>query len=140
MELVPVRRTEGRMRKSAGLMLTCGAMAFVVTSCGEDCFGIASCVPDRAVVLTVSASPGGGPVGDAAVQVSGAINATVPCSIQANETVCVVYGGAGTYVMELTAPGYGRVERTVTVGNTKGHCGCGTVATQSLRIVLERSP
>jgi hypothetical protein len=140
MELSVIGGRERGMRMSAGLMLTCGTMALVVASCGDDCFGVASCIPDIAVVLSVSASPDGGPVGDATVRVSGAIDATVPCSIQASQTMCVVYGGAGTYVMELTAPGYVRVERTATVGNTMGHCGCGTVATRSMHIALQRSP
>jgi hypothetical protein len=51
------------MHRSAVRMLVFTAMALLVNSCGDQCSGVASCIPDVAVVLPVSALPEGGPEG-----------------------------------------------------------------------------
>jgi hypothetical protein len=111
-------------------------LGVVLTSCGEDCAGVASCIPEWAVRVVVSSSPSGGPVKDAVVRVSGAVNATIPCNADANETECWVWGPGGTYLLEISAPGFESVQRSVRVRDSKGRCGCLIVSTQRVDVSL----
>ena len=120
-------------------LLGAGVLGLLLTSCGNDCAGRASCIPTWAVNVVISASPNGGPVNDAVVRVSGAASATVPCSAQANETVCMVWGTAGTYTVQVSAPGFQSAQRTVAVREAMGECGCVIVATQRVDIALTPS-
>jgi hypothetical protein len=126
------------MKGSIVQLLGIGVLGLFVTSCGNDCAGRGSCIPTWAVNVVISASPNGGPVNDAVVRVSGAVSATVPCSAQVNETVCMVWGTGGMYTLEVSAPGFHSVQRTVAVRDTMGECGCLIVATQRVDIVLTR--
>jgi hypothetical protein len=117
-----------------------GVLGLLLTSCGNDCAGSGSCVATWAVAVVISASPNGGPVSDAVVRVSGAVSATVPCNVQATETLCMVWGTAGTYRLEVNAPGFQSVQRTVEVREKEGGCGCVIVATQRVDVSLTRSP
>jgi hypothetical protein len=129
------------MRQSASLLLTISVLASLLASCGDDCAGVASCVPELAVTITVSAAPNGEPVNDAVVQVSGAMSALIPCpTTQTSQTQCTVFGPAGTYAFEVTAPGYQATQRTVTARSGMGECGCVMVETQHLDVALVRSP
>lgn len=112
-----------------------------LSSCLDDCGGgIASCIPQHALTVTVTASGTGGPVGDATIDVTGALTTTIPCRTEGASTVCRVYGGFGTYQLEIKAPGFRNERRTATVGGDIGECGCLIVATQSLQVVLVPSP
>lgn len=126
------------MRYSAAFLLAIFATAILDTSC-DDCTVAVSCVPDYVAVLTLSASPDSGLVDNAVVHVSGASTATEPCFVKANKTMCIVFGGAGTYTMEVSAPGFQSIQRTVTVKKTPtGPCTCDTVGTQFLNISMVR--
>jgi hypothetical protein len=76
----------------------------------------------------------GGPVTGASVSVSvsGVMTETTPCS-----STCLVDGGAGTYRLEVGAPGFQTALRTVMVpGNKPSGCDCGTAIVQHLDVAL----
>lgn len=120
------------------VLVAVGILSVLLPSCGKDCAGRASCIPEIAATISVSASPGGGPVADAVVEVSGKINTVVQCFPQSTESSCTVYGADGTYVLEISAPGYQSAERTIKVRSRPGECGCVIVETQHLDIRLVR--
>lgn len=91
-------------------------------------------------MIAVSAPPAGGRVNDAVVRVSGAVDGTVPCNTQGDETTCWVWGGGGTYTLEVSAPGYQSTQRTVRVTAETSECGCLIVATQHLAVSLVKNP
>jgi hypothetical protein len=91
-------------------------------------------------MVSVSNPPGAGPVNDAVVRVSGAVDGTAPCNTQGDETTCWVWGGGGTYSLELSAPGYQSAQRTVSVTAKRDACGCLIVATQHLAVSLVKNP
>jgi hypothetical protein len=104
-----------------------------LTSCSHDCLALPCALP---VAITISVADGtsGASVEGVTVQVSGAVATTVPC-----RTACRVPGTAGTYVLEVTAPGFAPVRQTLVVQGTNPSCGCPTVETQSVGITLERT-
>jgi metal-sulfur cluster biosynthetic enzyme len=89
------------------------------------------------MVVTATA---GGPVAGVIVQVSGAATGTASCSMGTTASTCYLPGVAGTYNLEVTASGFQTTQRTVTVEGTSPECGCPTVLTQHLDIVLTGNP
>lgn len=52
-------------------------------------------------------------------------------------TVCTVLGHAGTYVLDVGAPGFETTRRTVSVRGTEGEtCRCPTTTTERLAVSL----
>jgi hypothetical protein len=47
-----------------------------------------------------------------------------------------VFGNAGSYEFDISAPGYQTVHRSVEVSGTNPECGCPTVETQRLTVAL----
>ena len=88
-----------------------------------------------AIVINVTAGATGGPVNGAVVHVSGATMTTVPC-----DATCYVPGYAGTYSLEVAAPGFQKAQRTVTVKGTNPECACQTTIPEHLDIPLIASP
>jgi hypothetical protein len=68
------------------------------------------------------------------VQVTGATSTTIPCN-----AVCRVPGTAGTYTLDVTAPGFVPVRRTLVVEGTTPSCGCPTVVSQTVTIALAQA-
>ena len=106
-----------------------------VLACGDDpvCV-IGPCPQPVAIQITVRASAAETGVAGTFVRVSGAGDGA--CGGSAGS--CVVFGYAGTYQLEIGAPGFQTVHRTVEVTG-KSALGCGTcpsVNTQALDIVL----
>jgi PEGA domain-containing protein len=93
------------------------------------------CPLPLAIVIKVTAGVTGGPVNGAVVHVSGAAMASVPCN-----ATCYVPGYAGTYSLEIEAPGFQKAQRTVTVKGTNPDCDCQTTITEHLDISLVASP
>jgi len=127
------------MGRSVGPLIGISVLEVLLVSCGNDCAGIASCIPEWAVIVALSGAPDGGPVNDAVVRVSGAVSGTIPCNTQGNETTCWVSGSGGTYTLEVSAPGFQSAQRTVRVQDAMGECGCLIVATQRLAVSLVKS-
>ena len=114
---------------TAGFVAGVGAMAVAFVSCGE-CL-MPPCPLPIALIVNVTGGTPGAPVTGAVVQVSGAIFGTIPCS-----TSCYVPGTAGTYNLDVTAPGFEALRRTVTVQGTNPSCGCPTVVPEKVTVAL----
>lgn len=115
-------------------------VSVAVSACGSgssECF-MPPCAIPLAISVDVSASTGGA-LTDVTIQVSGAANGTSPCNTNGNATTCYVPGTSGTYEVAVLAPGFQAARRTVTVSGTTPACGCPTVVTQHLAIVLASS-
>jgi hypothetical protein len=50
--------------------------------------------------------------------------------------MCIVPGGAGTYDVRVSAPGFQAVGQSIVVTGSSPACGCGSVDTRMLTIVL----
>jgi hypothetical protein len=127
------------MRRSVPLaqLLALSALGVVIASCGEgghDCLP-PPCPLPLALILDVTAGATGGPVNGAVVKVSGAAVTTMPCNL-----TCYVHGYAGTYILDVEAPGFQSAHRTITVQGTTPACGCPTTATEHLNVALAAGP
>jgi hypothetical protein len=118
-------------------LLTLAALGVVIASCGD---GVHDCLPlpcplPVALILDVRAAADGAPVNGAVVKVSGAVVTTMACSL-----TCSLHGYAGTYILDVEAPGFQGAHRTIAVQGTTPACGCPTTATEHLNIALAASP
>jgi len=107
-------------------------MAFI--SCSHDCLALPCALP-IAIIINITGATSGTSVDGVTVQVSGAALTSVPC-----HTTCRVPGTAGTYNLDVTAPGFAPVRRTLVVQGTTPSCGCPTVVTESVAIALAPAP
>jgi len=82
--------------------------------------------------VTVTAGTTGAPVPGVSIAFTGPSIGGGPCP----ESKCVVPGTAGTYELDLSAPGYQTVHQSVVVSGTNPECGCPTAETQHLSIAL----
>ena len=104
-------------------------------SCGDSpsqCLALPCALPIAVSVRVVDAVSGQ-PVENAILLVSGPTTATLPCG-----SPCFVPGPAGTYALEVRAPGYVLYSTTVTVRGTTPACGCPTV--ERLEVIVMLSP
>jgi hypothetical protein len=95
------------------------------------------CPEPFALTINVTAAATGDPVTGALVQVSmsGSIVETTPCT-----PACEVPGTAGTYSLEVRAPGFQTAHRIIAVqGTTPSGCECGTAITEHLDIAIVAS-
>jgi hypothetical protein len=81
-------------------------------------------------------APNGAPVAGAVAEVLSPFTATVLCSAEAGRTMCDIFGGRGAYHVQVTAAGYQSVQRQVQVRERAEECGCSTLLTQELDVVL----
>ena len=100
----------------------------------SDCVHVPCPLPS-AIMLTVT-SAAGGPVPDLTLTVAGSVSSTGPCSVGPSAASCFVLGTAGTYDLQLTAPGFQNKTLSVTVAGTSPACGCPSVQTQHVDVVL----
>ena len=106
------------------------ALALGLGACGGECL-TTPCPPPLAIALTVADSASGAPVPGASLAVSGAMTTQLPCS-----AACGVRGYAGTYDLDVTAPGYRPAHQQVVVAGTSPRCGCPTAETRHVALVL----
>ncbi len=100
-----------------------------------DCFPPPCPIP-VAVDLRVT-SLAGGPVPGLTVDLAGSGSGSVPCNVEETRNRCVVPGGYGTYHLRVAAPGFQTADLTVVVaGSAAPRCGCETVQTQEVEVVL----
>ena len=100
----------------------------------SDCMQVPCPLP-FAITLTVS-SAAGGPVPDLTLTVTGRVSSTGPCSVGPSATSCLVAGTAGTYDLQLAAAGFQDKTLSVTVAGSSPACGCPSVQTQHVDVVL----
>ncbi len=109
------------------------AITLLGGACGSD--GLACVVPPclapRAVTIAVTSSATSGPVTGAFVQATGTTS-PIPC----DQSSCIVMGGAGTYELDVGAPGFQTVHRSVVVTERSSNCGCAEIDTQNLVVAL----
>ena len=118
-------------------ILAIAGSAVILASCGvvgHDCLAL-PCPMPMALFVDVTAAATGGPVTGAVVKVSGATIFTTPCPES-----CAVPGYAGTYVVDVEAPGFQNAHRTITVDGTSPDCGCPTTAAQRVSVALAANP
>ena len=108
-------------------MLGAAAASF---ACSHECLALPCALPVAVVVSVTSGTPGAAVAG-AVVRVTGAATTTLPC-----EGLCRVPGTSGTYDLEVTAPGFATVRRSVTVQGTNPPCGCPSVVTENVAVTL----
>jgi hypothetical protein len=101
-----------------------------LASCGHDCLALPCALP-IAITITVAGGTSGASVDGVTVQVTGAAVTSMPCN-----AICRVPGTAGTYNLDVMAPGFAPVRRTVVVHGTNPSCGCPTAVTESVAIAL----
>ena len=91
------------------------------------------CLEPLAVELTV-APVSGAPV-VATVAVTSPVITTFSCS-----ATCPISGPFGTYEIDVTAPGFAPVHKSVHVQGTQRKCGCEIVETESVQVALIATP
>ncbi len=105
----------------------------LATACGAeaDCI-VPPCALPLAIEVTVTGGAGGLPMSGATIAVAGPLTGGGPCQ----GSVCHVLGPAGTYEIDVGAPGHATVHRQVVVPGTHPECGCPTVEAQRLTVAL----
>jgi hypothetical protein len=96
------------------------------------------CPMPMAIVLSVTSAMGG-PVPRLTLTYSGVASGSGQCGAGESATSCVVPGMPGTYELRLTAAGFQDKALSVTVQGSTPACGCPSVQTQQLDVVLTPS-
>lgn len=119
-------RTPRRPLRALPVLLLAGA-------CGgeADCI-VPPCALPLAIEVSVAAGASGLPVSGATIAVAGPLTGGGPCQ----GSTCHVLGPAGTYEIDVGAPGYAMVHRQVVVPGSNPPCGCPTVEAQRLTVAL----
>jgi hypothetical protein len=88
------------------------------------------CTESVAIDLTVDDSLNGASI-HANVAVSGAQTSVVQC-----DGACQIFGTSGTYVLDVSAPGFAAVRRTVQVHGTTRDCGCEMTQVEHVTVAM----
>ncbi len=115
------------------------ASSLLVASCGGGECQLPACIVQFAIRIQVTAASGG-PVPGVTVLVSGTVGGMAQCSVVGSATDCIVPGPGGAYELEISAPGFQTVHRSVTVRDTSQGCQCSHVETEQLYVTLAPSP
>ena len=123
----------GKLQRFAG-GVRLGALSLVAMACGSDATCLAlPCPFSAAAIVSVKSST-------SSASVAGAfVNETAPAMSSqnlCNGDSCLVPGGAGTYELDVGAPGFTTVHLTLNVTGTTAKCSCNTVNTQTLSVTL----
>jgi hypothetical protein len=109
----------------------------ILCACGGDseaCLAVPCALPVALRIALTSASSGT-PV-HAVIAVSGNISGSLTCA-----GACSVLGTAGSYTLDITAPGFQNVKRTVSVeGTAPTPCGCGSANAVQVNVALVATP
>ena len=112
-----------------------GMLSLFAAACndGAACLALPCPFP---IAITVSVTTGAPPgaVPGAFVQSSG-MTTSIPCN-QSPGSTCMVAGNPGTYQLDIGAPGFQTVHRSVTVVGSSAECGCPVISVQHLDVAL----
>jgi hypothetical protein len=114
--------------------ISAAGLAFTIAGCNGDCV-VTPCALPIAVVVDITSASSGAAVSGASIAVSGAVISTVPC-----DGSCKIMGYAGTYTLDVSAPGYQSTERTVLVRGSSPACGCASTEPERVSIALTPTP
>jgi hypothetical protein len=93
------------------------------------------CPLPMAILLSVT-STSDDPVPGLTLTVSGAASGSTQCTVGESATSCYVPGMPGMYNLHLTAAGFQDETLSVAVSGTTPPCGCTSVQTQRVRLLL----
>ena len=112
-------------------------IALVASRCSSPECVHPPCALPTAIVISVTSAVGE-PITGASAEVSGAVTITpaLKCNTGSLANMCRVFGGTGTYDVHVSAPGFQVVGQSIVVTGSQPPCGCGTVDTRMLTIVL----
>lgn len=113
-----------------GAIVRMGLLCVGLAACGDSVCVTPPCPQTFPIKLTLTSAASGAPV-NGTVTIQGGSPTPFPCN-----GTCEVPGPAGTYELDIAAPGFQSVHRTVQVGGTNVKCGCSTVETQQVAIAL----
>jgi len=90
-----------------------GVSCALVAGCrGGACVVTPGCPPQVAAQITVTAAGTNAALHDFTVTINGNTATALRC-----DGVCLIPGGAGKYVFDVSAPGYSSAQRTITVSS-----------------------
>ena len=126
------RRTEEATMIRPAMALV---LVFAIPACENhsECL-MPPCPLHVAVRVDISSATTGSAIHSASVAVSGPTVSTVPC-----DSSCAIFGNDGKYTLNVTAPGYQGMERSVVVPGSAPACGCASVQTQQVTFALTPS-
>jgi hypothetical protein len=110
-------------------------LALGVAACDSvaTCLALPCALP-VAITVSVTSSVSAAGIDGAFVQAPG-YGTPLPCN-QSPGTTCRIVGTSGDYELDIGAPGFQTVHRTVHVSGTTPRCGCPIVNSQDLAITL----
>ena len=115
--------------------LRTAVLVLAASACGSDatvCLALPCPIP-IAVRLTVQDGATRSPITNASLKYTGPFAGDGQCGSE----VCVVSGGAGTYEIDVSAPGYVSAHRRVVVAGAEARgCGCASAETQQVTVAL----
>ena len=121
-----------RYLASLALLVACA------TGCSDpaqpDCV-IPPCPMPMAIMVSVTSATGG-PVPALTVTLSGTTSGSGQCNAGPSASSCVVPGMPGPYTLQFAASGFQPKAVSVTVSGSTPACGCTSVQTQQLDVVL----
>jgi hypothetical protein len=94
------------------------------------CPAYGTCAMHEVIDLTVTDSLNGAVI-RATVAASGRLASTVEC-----DGACAIFGLSGTYILDVSAPGFAPAHRTVQVRGTTPDCGCDTPQVEHVSIAM----
>ena len=111
------------------------AAALACTSSEQPCPAL-PCPFPLAFEITLTGSPAGTPVTTASFRLLPG-GSPVPCAQGVASNTCMMGGGPGTYQIEISAPSYATVQRTIVVpAKATARCSCTADDTQILTIAM----
>ena len=115
--------------------ISLGMLSVFTAACNDNsaCLTVPCPLP-VAITVTVTAGASTGAVTGAFVQVSGTPN-SILCN-QSPGSTCNVLGSPRTFQLDIGAPGFQTVHRSVTVVGSSAECGCPVISVQHLDIAL----